>query len=423
LPPGSDILALCDAHVHMGLYASSLASVPLRGAASTAEVAARVREAAARTEAGRWIIGRGYDLNLFAPGDLPHARVLDEATTDHPVFLSSHDVHGCWVSSSALRLAHVGRGVQAPPGGIIERDPSGDPTGMMYEGAVRLVEAVLPKRTLEQIKDDLALAQADFLRRGIRFVQDLDPDTEEGWRALEDEGKLEISVATAVPQRELRRAIREGRRSGEGSPRLKLGGVKFFLDGALGSRTAAMLEPYADRPGWSGSLLMPPERLREELGLCRDAGLKPFVHAIGDRAVRVVLDSVIAIGRFPAGLEPRIEHAQTIADSDLDRFAESGAIASMQPNHLWTDIDVALPSLGERSRLLFRCGSLLRRGVKLIFGTDAPVEEPDPMLGVTLASERRRPGRDEAPFHPEEAIPRADALAAATSVAQAELGF
>jgi predicted amidohydrolase YtcJ len=232
-----------------------------------------------------------------------------------------------------------------------------------------------------------------------------------------------MCVATAVPQRELRRAIREGRRSGEGSGSLKLGGVKFFLDGALGSRTAAMLEPYADRPGWSGTLLIPPDRLREELRLCRDAGLKPLVHAIGDRAVRVVLDAILAVGPFAQGLEPRIEHAQTIADSDLDRFAESGAIASMQPNHLWTDIDIAVPALGERSRLLFRCGSLLRRGVKLVFGTDAPVEDPDPMLGVTLASERRRPGRDEPAFHPEEAIPRAAALAAATSIAQAELGF
>jgi predicted amidohydrolase YtcJ len=407
----------------MGLYASSLSCVGLRGAASTAEVAERVRARAARTEAGRWIIGRGYDLNLFTPGDAPHARVLDGATVDHPVFLTSHDVHGCWVSSSALRLAHVERAVQAPPGGIIERDSSGEPTGIMYEGAVRLVEAVLPKRTLEQMKDDLALAQADFLHRGISCVQDLDPDTEEGWRALEDEGKLEMCVATAVPQRELRRAIREGRRSGEGSGRLRLGGVKFFLDGALGSRTAAMLEPYADRPGWSGTLLISPDRLREELRLCRDAGLKPLVHAIGDRAVRVVLDAIVAAGPFPQGLEPRIEHAQTIADSDLDRFAASGAIASMQPNHLWTDIDVAGPALGERSRLLFRCGSLLRRGVKLIFGTDAPVEDPDPMLGVTLASERRRPGRDEPAFHPEEAISRADALAAATSIARSELGF
>jgi len=407
----------------MGLYASALASVALRGARSTAEVAARVREAASRAEAGRWVIGRGYDLNLFAPGDTPHARILDGATTDHPVFLTSHDVHACWVSSSALRLAHVGRGVQPPPGGIIERDPSGDPTGVMYETAVRLVEAVLPKRTLEQMKDDLALVQEDFLRRGVRFVQDLDPDTEEAWRALDDEGKLEMGIATAIPSRELRRAIREGRRTGEGTARLKLGGVKFFVDGALGSRTAAMLEPYADRADWSGTLLMTPDRIREELLLCRDAGLNPLVHAIVDRAVQVVIDAILAIGRFPSGLEPRIEHAQTIADQDLDRFAESGAIASMQPNHLWTDIDVAPSALGTRSRLMFRCGSLLARGVKLIFGTDAPVEEPDPMLGVTLAETRRRPGRDEPPFHPEEAIPRAAALAAATSIAQAELGF
>jgi predicted amidohydrolase YtcJ len=406
----------------MGLVAQSLAGVALRGARSTEEIVARLREAANRTEAGRWVIGRGYDLNLFAKGDVPHARRLDEATRDHPVFLTSHDAHACWVSSRALGLAHVDASTQPPPGGIIERDRSGEPTGIMYEAAVRLVEAVLPKRTLEQVKDDLALVQADFLRRGVRCVQDMDPDTEEGWRALHDEGRLELCVATAIPQRELRRAIREGRRTGDGDGRLRLGGVKFFLDGALGSRTAAMLEPYADRPGWSGALLMAPDRLRGDLRLCRDEGLKPFVHAIGDRAVRVVLDAIIALRPWPAGLEPRIEHAQTISDPDLDRFAESGAIASMQPNHLVTDLDVLPVALGDRARLAFRCGSLLRRGVELIFGTDAPVEDADPMTGVALATDRRRAG-DAAAFCPDEAISKPDALAAATSVAREELGF
>jgi predicted amidohydrolase YtcJ len=407
----------------MGLWASALSCVSLRGAASVDAVVERVREAAGRTEAGRWIIGRGYDVNGFAAGDVPHAIRLDEATTDHPVFLSSHDAHACWLSSSAMRIAHVGRDTAAPAGGIIDRDASGMPTGIMYENAVRLVEAVLPRRSLEQTKDDLALAQADFLRRGIQVVQDMDPDTEEGWRALDDEGRLDLCVATAIPRRDLRRAIREGRRSGEGSSRLKLGGVKFFLDGALGSRTAAMLEPYADRPGWSGTLLIPHDRLHEELRLCRDAGLRPLVHAIGDLAVRVLVDVLLALGRFPRGLEPRIEHAQTIADADLDRIAECGAVASMQPNHLWTDLDVLKTALGERARLAFRCGSLLRRGVRLIFGTDAPVEEPDPLLGVELAVERRRASRDASAFHPEEAIPREAAMAAATDVARAELGF
>lgn len=414
---------LCDAHVHMGMYATSLAAVALAGAASVDDVIARVRDRARNTEAGRWILGRGYDVNRFAPGDAPHARRLDAASGDHPVFLASHDAHACWINSSALRIAHVDRSTKPPAGGIIDRDASGEPTGLLFETAVRLVDAVLPKRTLEQIKDDLALVQDDFLGRGVSIVQDLDPDTEEGWRALDDEGRLTMRIATAIPQHDLRRAIREGRRTGDGSARLKLGGVKFFLDGALGSRTAAMLEPYADRPGWSGTLLMTPERLREDLRLCRENGLKPLVHAIGDRAVRVVLDAILSLGRFPAGLAPRVEHAQTIADADLPRFAESGAIASMQPNHLWTDIDVASVALGDRSRLMFRCASLMKHGVPMIFGTDAPVEEPDPLLGVTLATERRRPGRSEAPFHPEECIPRAAAMTAATSFAAAELGF
>ena len=408
----------------MGLYASSLSCVALRGAASTAEVAARVRAAAARTEAGRWIIGRGYDLNLFAPGDAPHARVLDEATADHPVFLTSHDVHGCWVSSSALRRAHVERGVQAPPGGIIERDQSGEPTGIMYEGAVRLVEAVLPKRTLEQMKDDLAVAQADFLRRGIRFVQDLDPDTEEGWRALDDEGKLEMCVATAVPQRELRRAIREGRRSGEGSGRLKLGGVKFFLDGALGSRTAAMLEPYADRPGWSGTLLIPPDRLREELRLCRDAGLKPLVHAIGDRAVRVVLDAILArrarSRRASSRASSTRRRSPTPTSTASPRRARSPRCSRTTSGPTSTS---RCPALGERSRLVFRCGSLLRarREAGLRHRRAGRGSRPDARRHARLRAPPPRPRR--AAFHPEEAISRADALAAATSIAQAELGF
>lgn len=420
--PSPVVPELCDAHVHMGLYIKSLLSVSVAFVRSTQEVVRLVGESAARTEAGRWIFGRDWDPNLFAKDDVPHARLLDAATPDHPVFLSSHDLHACWVNSRALRLAHVDRNTRAPADGIIERGASGEPTGILYEGAVRLVEAILPKRTLEQLREDLWLAQGLFLKQGITAVQDMDPDTEEAWKALADDGQLELKVATAIPHRELRRAIRDGRRTGQGSERLKLGGVKFFLDGALGSRTAAMLEPYRDRPGWSGTLLIPPDRLREDLRLCRDAGLKPLVHAIGDRAVRVALGAILDVGRFPKGLEPRIEHAQTIADEDLDRFAESGAIASMQPIHMRTDTDVAPVALGERARLMFRCGSLLNRGVTLVFGTDAPVEFPEPMAGVEFAVERREFSGDP-PFHFEESIPREAALAAATTVARTELGF
>ncbi len=418
------IPAFADAHVHLGLWANFLGAAQLRGCRSTDEVIARVRAVAARTEAGRWIIGRGYDLNLFAKDDAPHARRLDEATKDHPVYLASHDEHACWLNSRALTLAHVDRATTAPAGGIIAKDDRGEPTGLLFENAVQLVQRVLPKRTFEQWKDDLSLAQDDFLRRGIVVAQDMDPDTEEGWRGLEEEGRLRMFVATAIPARDLHRAIHAARRSGEGSERLKLGGVKFFLDGALGSRTAAMLECYCDRPQSRGTMLYDRKRIQEELTLCREHGLRPMVHAIGDAAVRMLIDTLLAIGPFPASIRPRVEHAQTIADEDLDRLAQTGAVASMQPVHLHSDVEIAHAGLGPRAHRSFRCASLHRRGVPIVLGTDAPVEEPDPFLNLHITVNRSRPDHPgEAPFFAEEALPFDVALAATTTDAAKELGF
>lgn len=410
-----------DAHLHGGLLATMLTAADLRGATSTAEVVARVRAVAARTEAGRWVIGRGYDVNAFAADDVPHAALLDAATKDHPVFLASHDEHAAWINSAAMASAHVDAHTGAPAGGSIGRDAAGAPTGVLYESACDLVRRVLPKRTLEQWKDDLNLVQKDLRRRGIRVIQDVDPDTEEGWRALEDEGHLDLYVATAVPARELRRAVAAGRKTGEGSKQVRLGGVKFFLDGALGSRTAAMRAPYADRPATSGMLLYQNARLREELALCRDSGLRPLIHAIGDAALAQALDTLIDIGRFPADCRPRIEHAQTVADDDIARFVRSGAVASMQPCHLATDAAFAAAALGDRTPLLFRCESLRAAGVPVILGSDAPVEPPDPVATLQYAIQRAKPGHRA--FNAREAMTFDAALAASTTLAAAELGF
>ena len=413
-----------DGHLHLGLWATFLASVDLRGKTTTASCAAAVAIAAQRHEAGRWILGRGFDVNRFAPGDEISADTLEAAAPDHPVYFAAHDEHAAWVSRRALRIAGIDRDTPDPYGGKIVRAASGEATGYLLESAMQLVKRVLPQRTLEMWKDDLAIAQDDLLARGILVVQDVDPDTEEGLRALDDEGKLVLHVATAIASKDLRRAIRDGRRTGEGTAHLRLGGVKWFVDGSLGSRTAAMKAPYDDRPGECGTWLLPEPRLLEELELARDAGLRPLIHAIGDAAVERVLRCLEKTGPWPAEIRPRIEHAQTVDDADLAAFARSGAVASMQPCHLATDRAIAKRALGKRSSWLFRCRSLVSRGVPLLLGTDAPVEPPDPLVSFHFATQRCHPSTpDQGPFYADECLSEDVALSAVTTHAAREIGF
>ncbi len=413
-----------DGHMHLGLWATFLASVDLRGAESPEICARRVTTATRRHEEGRWILGRGFDVNRFPVGASFDADLLEAASPKHPVYLAAHDEHAAWVNRRALAAAGIDRSTPDPYGGRIVRDARGEATGYLIENATALVKRVLPQRTLEMWKDDLLLAQQDLLARGVLVVQDVDPDTEEGLRALDDEGKLRLHVATAIPSKDLRRAIRDGRRTGEGSSHLRLGGVKWFVDGSLGSRTAAMKAPWSDRPGDTGTWLIPESRLLEELELAHAAGLRPLIHAIGDAAVERVLRCLEKTGPWPADLRPRVEHAQTVADEDVDLFVRSGATASMQPCHLATDHAIAAKALGDRTHRLFRCRTLSDRGVPLLLGTDAPVEPPDPLVALHFAVHRRHPATPETPaFHPEEGLSEDAALHAMTRSAATEIGF
>jgi predicted amidohydrolase YtcJ len=399
-----------DGHTHFAMWALARRQVRLAGARTRAEAVARV---AAGTPSQGWVIGHGWDANGWT--DPPDRHALDEVHAN-PVYLDSLDVHAAWVNSAALAVARVGRETPDPPGGRIVRDGSGEPTGLLLERAVELVAKVLPAPSWEILDDAMREAQAEAHRLGVTGIHDV--EDERAWQAfrrLEETGDLRLRVLFHPPVASLPDLIRRGARSGAGSAWLGMGGVKLFLDGSLGSRTAWMLEPYEG----SRDRGMPIAGEREAGDAMRAAaanGIAVTVHAIGDAAVRRALDLLHGLPRV--ALPHRIEHFQCIHPADLARAARSGLVASMQPAHLLTDIPLVDRHWGGRGRGAYAFRSLLQHGTAVVFGSDVPVASIDPREGVYAALERK--GFDGAPragWRPEEKIGFEDVVRGYTTAA------
>jgi predicted amidohydrolase YtcJ len=378
---------LVDSHVHFLDYAFSLSRVKLEKCKTEQEVIANLKEYAARAKPGEWILGRGWHVRQF--GGFPHKNILDEIFPNNPVILNSHDEHFRWLNSKALQAANLTKKIQID-GGFVGIDPDGSLNGLLGENAVLLVKDFIQSSDEDQRKRNLLRAQSKFHELGITGFHSTDANRAfADLQDLKSESKLKLRVFHSIPLRQLEDAIKIGLKSGLGDEWFRVGFVKIFTDGSLGSRTASMLEPY-DEAGGTGIETIDEKELDEKVSMALQNGIAVGIHAIGDKANRKVLDVLERnqhLLQIPTA-RSRIEHAQLLHPSDISRFQKIGVLASMQPFHAISDLDIAERFWGQRARYSYAWRSLLDSGANLIFGSDAPVEDPDPLLGLNAAVHR-----------------------------------
>jgi predicted amidohydrolase YtcJ len=385
-----------DCHIHLLWYALKFSQVDLGCVESIEEVKKRIRNAAHKSEQGQWIIGHGWSHSCLANAH-PHRVQLDDAAPNNPIVLFSKDRHSIWVNSLALAMAGIDKDTLDPDGGVIERDPNThEPTGILRENAQPLINRVIPAPDFGMCKEAIARVIPYLHQLGITGIHDCGDEVSFGvLQELLAEDNLDLRICEMLPLHNLDAAIKLGIKTGFGNARLRIGPLKVFVDGALGSGTAALLEPYSDNPDNVGVCAITEEELTDIIIRASRSGISVAAHAIGDRAVRMALDALekSKAGRRPddtAPLHNRIEHAQLVSLVDLGRFASLGVIASIQPIHATSDRYMADKAWGTRSSIGYPMRSLAENGVRLAFGSDAPVEEPDPIQGIFAAVTRKR---------------------------------
>jgi predicted amidohydrolase YtcJ len=419
-----------DAHIHLLWYGLGLEQVVLTDVASYAEAERRIREALARTPPGAWVIGSGWNQERWN-GLQPHRRLLDALSTRHPILLTRKDGHSIWVNSAALALAGITSATADPPGGRIERTAGGAPSGILAEEAMGLVRRRVPAPDDATRDRALAAAMANANRAGITAIHDMEgADARAAFQRALDTGRLSLRVQIMADLDSWRSGWRPEQRANGAHPLFQTGALKIFSDGALGSRTAAMLEPY-NGTDHCGLALMTADELGTLITAAAEQNLGCAIHAIGDAANRLVLDAyAVTRGQWaPRGLRQRIEHVQLLHGDDLPRLAQLGVIASMQPIHATADLAMADTFWGDRSRLGYAWRSVLRSGATLAFGSDCPVETLDVLHGLYAAVTRRRAdGSPPDGWYPEQRLTLPEALHAYTLGAayaagrEAELG-
>ncbi len=428
---------LADAHFHFYDWALGRRQLSLTTATSLPDVRERVARAASEIPPCCWIVGQGWNETGWPEPRLPTRADLDDVSPNHPVILWRSDMHLAVANSQALREAGISADTPDPPKGIIDRDESGQPTGVLRDLAINLVHEAVPPptryETIEAMRDGIAILH----RLGLTSIHDQrlmggsdGQPAFRAWQHLQAAGELVLRVWTNIPGERLSETIALGLRTGFGNDRLRLGHVKLFADGSQGARTAWMLEPYEDT-GHHGMSLMPMEEIAEAVRQAKQAGLSMAVHAIGDRANQELL--TVFERTLPSTTRPaaphRIEHAQNIRPEDVARLAQLGVVASVQPLHATDDILTVEQSVGQRGRWVYSFRDLLDAGVILALGSDCPVADPNPLWGIHAAVTRqRRDGTPPGGWHPEQRLTVAEAVwgftmgPALASGREAELG-
>lgn len=407
--------ALVDGHIHLVAWARSRAALELFDCRSRAEALDRVAGYLSAHPGTGTVVGRGWDANVWS--EPPERGALDAATGPRPVVLHSKDFHSLWVNSAALARAGVTRLTRDPPGGRLERDAAGEPNGIAREHAVRLFAALTPREGLEADLTRVHDAVRALHAQGITAVHDFEGAEEHRvMRTMTRSDGPRVRVLMHIAHAGLDHALALGLASGTGDDGFRVGALKLFADGTLGSQTAALLEAYEGSAD-CGLELIEPAELTALVGRATAGGLAVAIHAIGDLAVRSSLDAIDAAG--PAArataLPPRIEHVQLLHPTDLPRFAALGVLASMQPSHCTSDIDNAHRHWGRRVDRSYPWRSLLRSGARLVFGSDAPVESPSTAHGLLSAVTRQRAdGTPAGGFVPAERLDLDSALTAYT---------
>ena len=415
-----------DSHVHFVTGGFSLASVQLRDASTREEFVRRIRDFAKTVPAGTWITEGNWDHSLWG-GELPRREWVDSVTPNHPLWISRLDGHMALANSAALRAAGVTRATADVEGGEIVRGADGEPTGILKDNALGLVERAVPPPAATMQDRALDAAMKYVAEQGVTGVHHVG-----GWgdlavfRRAHAAGRLRTRIYAAVPLDTWERLRDTVAARGRGDAWLRIGGLKGYVDGSLGSHTAAMHRPFTDAPSDSGLLVTPPVDLERWVRGADSAGLQVMVHAIGDRANTLILDTYEAIARRngPRDRRFRVEHAQHVAPADLERFGRLGVIPSMQPYHAIDDGRWADRVIGpERSRTTYAFRSLLDARAPLAFGSDWFVAPPTPLEGIYAAVTRRTlDGRNPGGWVPEQRITVEEALRAYTAGA-AYAGF
>lgn len=385
---------IIDAHGHvMGLGLSAI-QLDLVGTRSLAELQQRLRDYAASHPNDPWIVGRGWNQELWPDKRFPAAADLDTVVPDRPVILERVDGHASVVNSAALKAANVTAATDDPSGGKIERDANGNPTGLLIDAAAELVANKVPPPSSTQLDAALAAAQRTLLSYGITATADMGTSVE-AWETFRRAGKaqrLQLRIMSYAADVEPMRAIvPNGPTQWLYDDRLRMGGVKIYGDGALGSRGAWLKRPYADRPDTSGLRFLSDEELRSRIAEAARIGIQPAVHAIGDAANAQAIAAYEWLGRqFSGDRRWRIEHLQIADPADIPRLAPADIIASMQPVHQTSDRLMAEKRLGpNRLPGAYAWQSILKSGAKLAFGSDFPVESPNPFPGLAAAVSRQ----------------------------------
>ena len=386
-----------DTHVHFLAGGAAIASVQLRDADTPEEFTRRIGAFAETAEPGEWIMGGAWDHTLWG-GELPRRDWIDAVTPDNPLWISRLDGHMALANSLALRAGGVDADTPDVDGGEIVRDAEGRPTGILKDNAMLLVQDAVPEPTDRQLESYLDAAMQYVAEHGVTTVHDMYDNVGNGWAGLEvyrraeARGDLITRIYAVTPLGEWQRLVEDIERNGRGNEWLKIGGVKGFMDGSLGSHTAAMIEPFTDAPDDSGFLLDSLENLRAMMIGADAAGLQLNIHAIGDKAIRDLLDIFLDVVDENGDRDRRLrmEHAQHIHANDVPRFVAQGVIASMQPYHAIDDGRWAEGVIGpERSRTTYAFKSLIDSGAHVALGSDWYVAPADPITGIYAAATRR----------------------------------
>ena len=412
-----------DAHVHFVDGGDHLQAVHLKDAASPQDFADRIARRATSTPRGEWITGGDWDEQKWSPANLPTKELIDPVTPDTPVWVNRYDGHESLANSVALRLARIDAKTPDPPGGQIVRDAQGNPTGILRDAAQDLVAKVMPPMPHAHRLRAIHQAMEHAASLGVTSVQDMNPSYEDmkAYSKLQEDGDLTVRIYVAPLETQWRDQARIGIRHAFGTALLRMGAVKGYADGSLGSETAYFFEPYTDNPRSHGLLsdeMHPPSAMRQRLQGADAAGLQLCIHAIGDRAISMVLDMFEQIEKANGKRDRRwrIEHSQHMAAKDFARYARLGVIASVQPYHAIDDGRWAEKRIGpDRIKRTYAFRTFLDHGVRLAFGTDWPVAPLNPMWGIYAAVTRATlDGKNPEGWVPEQKLSVAEAVEAYT---------
>ncbi len=420
-----------DAHVHFYMGGDGLASVHLHEASSPEEFRQKIASFARTQKKGEWILNGNWDHEKWTPAQLPTHQLIDDVTPDNPVFVNRSDGHMCLANALAMKLAGVDKNTKDVPGGVVVRDADGNPTGIFKDAAKGLIERVQPHPSMEHIFSAILAAQKLAAENGVTSVQDMGVFTAQGvfttvdviraYQLLQKRGELKIRISTHIPLPDWQRDASAGVTANFGNDLVRVGALKSFADGSLGSTTAWFFEPYTDAQDTNGipsPELLHPDEMYAHMRDADNAGLQIAVHAIGDRAIKSILDLFERLEKENPSWDRRlrIEHAQHLRPADIPRFAQLHVTASMQPYHAIDDGRWADKRIGpERVKTTYAFRSLLDAHVVLAFGSDWFVAPLDPLMGIYAATTRRTlDGKHPDGWVPEQKISVAEAVHAYT---------